>query len=101
MVWSSLPSAVGGQLSSVLCTGMAASQVHKNKHLWINTSGHRLKLNQLLSSGDALSKFPACFQHCCSGLKTHPLPLLSKQDEGQIPRRISQAKDILGQKNKI
>ena len=31
----------------------------------------------------------------------HPLPLLSKQDEGQIPRRISQAKDILGQKNKI
>lgn len=73
MVWSSPPSAVGGQLSSALCTGMAASQAHKpeDKHKWT-----QLKLNQLLSSGDARSEFPACFQHCCSGLKTHsPLTL--------------------------
>lgn len=55
---------------------------------WINTSGHRLKLNQLLSSGDALSKFPACFQHCCSELRTHsPLTLAVQSGWGLDPER--------------
>lgn len=99
MVWSSPPSAVGGQLSSALCTGVAASQAHKpeDKHKWT-----QLKLNQLLSSGDAHpSSLPVSSIVAQDWRLTHPLPLLSKQDEGQIPRGISQAKDILGQKNKI